>query len=731
MREEEKIINSKDILNAFGLNSSIFKDSLNFLEKEAEINEEKFKNKLKVWESLCKSFYGEETDSKLFIKHSYFALILKILLLSKLYIIQNKNTEQIYQFIKSNNLDSLNIFEFEYFNWTNFDRLIFEKIYYIIEKTNFAREDLFQSLYQQIFLTLTRHKIGEFYTFPNLVKKMVDDFYEFGLKILDPSCGSGSFLIDIVISIINSNNPDSSKIEAINKVYGFDINPLATLTAKINLYLLFLEYFDLKDNKLLKINIFLLDSLFPEQYEKKINVDIKKLYNTFDLIIGNPPWLTYKDIYSKTYQNKIRSLSNNLGIKPRSQYITHIELAAIFFYAIPLKFLKINGKIFFVITKSVLNGDHCFKFRSFSIFNNLEIWDFPKSYFFNVNHVCLKARYIGKNSNISLSEKYPIKTKLFNNKLENLKETYYSSLRIENDGAKLLLPEKELKIISELSNSKYKNMFLQGATLVPRTLVFFQIDEKNNGFLVISSDLDTLSRAKSRWKFTFKNKEIEKIFRYRTFLNRDLVPFCIKQLKNAFLPINESFDFDQKYLQKYPKAMSFYKEMNNFYQIHKKETSSINTLYENLNYWNKLKKQVKSKSYIVIYNASGSNIKAAVINKNKQRIIIGSENYYYSTESENEAYYLSAILNAPNLSKYIKLIKSSRHIHKRPFMFPIPIYDDTNENHRLLAKLGKKCHAFVKDLVVNNPKITSEKVRVFINRKLMKLEQLTEVAVFH
>jgi len=342
----------------------------------------------------------------------------------------------------------------------------------------------------------------------------------------------------------------------------------------------------------------------------------------------------------------------------------------------------------------------------------------------------LKARYTGKNSNISLSEKYPIKTQIFNNNLETLQETYYSSLKIENNGAKLLLPEKELKIISELSNSNYKNMFFQGATLVPRSLVFFQIEGKKNDSLVISSDLDTLSRAKRRWKFTFKNKEIEKIFRYRTFLNRDLVPFCIKQLKNVFLPINESYDFNQKYLQKYPKAMSFYNQMNTLYQTHKKETSSINTLYDNLNYWNKLKKQVKSKNYIIIYNASGSNVKAAVINNNKQRIIIGSENYYYSTESENEANYLSAILNAPNLSKYVKLIKSSRHIHKRPFIFPIPLYDDKNENHRLLAKLGKKYHAFVKDLVVNNPKITSEKVRIFINQKLMKLERLTEVAVF-
>lgn len=732
MLEDKKIIESKDILNGFGLNSNIFKDSLNYLEKEAENNEEKFQKKFKVWKSLFKSFYGEEIDSKLFIKHSYFVLILKILIVSKIFTIQNKLTEKSYPFIKTYNLASLNIREFEYFNWTNFDQLIFKKIYHLIEKTKFAQQDLFQGLYQQIFFTLTRHRIGEFYTFPSLVKKMVDYIYEFGLKILDPSCGSGIFLIDIIINIINSENPESSKIEAINNVYGFDINPLATLTAKVNLYLLILDNFNLKNNNLPKINIFFLDSLFPEQYENvHENVDIKKLYNTFDLIIGNPPWLTYKDIYSKNYQNKIRNLSHTLGIKPPSQYITHIELAAIFFYTIPLRFLKINGKIFFVLTKSVLNGDHCFKFRSFSIFDNLEIWDFPKNYFFNVNHICLKARYIGKNNNIPISEKYPINTKILGKNLEYLEETYYSSLQIEDNGAKLLLPEKELKIISEISNSQYKNMFFQGATLVPRTLIFFKVEEKMNNFLVISSDLDILSRAKKRWKFTFKNIQIEKNFRYKTFLNRDLIPFYIKQLKNVFLPINEYFDFDPQYLQKYPKAMNFYKEMNAHYQTHKKNTSRIDTLFKNLNYWNKLKKQVKNKSYIVIYNASGSNIKAAVINNNKQRIIIGSENYYYSTESENEAYYLSAILNAPILSKYIKIVKSSRHIHKRPFMFPIAIYDDKNENHRLLAKLGKKYHAFVEDLVKNNPNITSEKVRIFINRKLIKLESLTNNVVFN
>ena len=121
----------------------------------------------------------------------------------------------------------------------------------------------------------------------------------------------------------------------------------------------------------------------------------------------------------------------------------------------------------------------------------------------------------------------------------------------------------------------------------------------------------------------------------------------------------------------------------------KKKTSNITSLYDNLNYWNKIQKQVNNKSFIVVYNASGSNLKAAVINTETQKVIIGSENYYFSTDLEEEAYYLSAVLNSPNLSKNIKLIKSSRHIHKRPFDFPIPIYDENSSIHKKLAKKAK------------------------------------------
>lgn len=150
-----------------------------------------------------------------------------------------------------------------------------------------------------------------------------------------------------------------------------------------------------------------------------------------------------------------------------------------------------------------------------------------------------------------------------------------------------------------------------------------------------------------------------------------------------------------------------------------------------MNYWNKLTKQINNKSYIVVYNASGSNLKAAVIDNQDQNIIVASENYYYSTNSQNEAYFLATVLNSPVLSKNIKLIKSSRHIHKRPFSFPIPIYDNTNEDHRILAKKGNKYHTIVQDLVANNPKINSDKIRIFFHKKLIKIDELTTKIIYN
>jgi len=406
-----------------------------------------------------------------------------------------------------------------------------------------------------------------------------------------------------------------------------------------------------------------------------------------------------------------------------------LNLLQFFFYAVP-RFLKKGGNLFLIITKSVLNGDHCYKFRAFSLFNNIEIWDFPSTNIFNIPNICLKAEYIGKSDFVNINNKYPIKTKLFDENLKLKEETFYSSLKIEKKGAKIIIPIHQLKLLQKISYSPYKNKFHQGATLVPRTLVFFNMNKNDESVYTLTSDPEILSKAKKKWKFKITDREIETQFKFKSYLNKDLVPFCLKKKKRIFLPVNNEFKHDPHYLENYPKAMNLYSELNKIYQNNKKNTSNINTLFSNLNYWNKLTKQIKNSHFIVIYNASGSRLKSAVIKNFKKKIIIPSENYYYSTGNKEEAFYLSAILNSPILSNSIKLIKSSRHIHKRPFNFPIPQYDETNEDHVTLSKIGKKFHDAVQDIVNNNPRINADKVRMLINKRLEELNLIVEEVLF-
>ncbi len=729
MVANKKVIDSRDISDLFGLNSKIFRDLYEFLENQSNIEDLESQKRFNRWKSTFFSIYGEDVDKALFLKHSYFILLLRV-------ITNIKFGKEITDEVRKNkgytdkfDVNQLFFPEVENFFLPEISKELFKKIASILNDSLFAHEDLFQRIYEQIFLIITRHKIGEFYTPSPLVKKMLEKTYKVGLKTLDPACGSGSFIIEIINKILNSDLSNSLKVEAIEKVYGFDINPLATLTTKVNIVLL-LEKFANKLELFPAIHIHNIDGLFPENSKKVSFLKINEIYNSFDLVIGNPPWLTYKDLVSKEHQTQVRLLAEELDIKPPSQYITHIELGSIFFYASAIKYLKINGVIFFVITKSILNGDHCYKFRAFTIFKNIEIWDFPESYFFNVQHICLKAQYAGKSNRITIHDKYPIKTTIVDNNFEDKKILYYSSLKLEEKGAKIILPESELRLFNSLSESDYKRKFFQGATLVPKTLIYFKVEQKLNNILIISSDPEILKRAKKKWKFQLNNQKIEDKFSFKTFLNRDVVPFYIKQYKRVFLPINAQYELDNAFLKENPLALEFYNKINKLYQENKKQTSKINTLFANLNYWNKLTKQKVNKAYNVTYNASGSNLKAAVIDNSQENLIISSENYYYSTDSINEASYLSAVLNTPLLSKYMKLIKSSRHLHKRPFSFPIPAFDKENPIHRKLANKGQKYYSVVQDLVANNQNISSEKVRIFIHQKLTKLNELVKDLMF-
>jgi len=107
--------------------------------------------------------------------------------------------------------------------------------------------DLVKQMYQGFFDPATRRALGEFYTPDPLVDEVLDSIGYTGESVLnslllDPACGSGTFLVRAINRFINANDSENiDKVEALRKIteqiVGVDIHPFAVAMAKVN-YLL-------------------------------------------------------------------------------------------------------------------------------------------------------------------------------------------------------------------------------------------------------------------------------------------------------------------------------------------------------------------------------------------------------------------------------------------------------------------------------------------------------------
>jgi len=104
-------------------------------------------------------------------------------------------------------------------------------------------EDVFRELYEYFIDPETRRKIGEYYTPLWLVELIISKIKSMGVSfkdniILDPFCGSGTFLVmSFSEKIAEGEDPNNAFLEVI----GFDLNPLAVTIARAELILAYLR----------------------------------------------------------------------------------------------------------------------------------------------------------------------------------------------------------------------------------------------------------------------------------------------------------------------------------------------------------------------------------------------------------------------------------------------------------------------------------------------------------
>jgi type I restriction-modification system DNA methylase subunit len=122
-----------------------------------------------------------------------------------------------------------------------------------------------------------------------------------GMRVLDPSCGSGAFLVQCYRRLIEKEFPPGSRptptqLRELLKasIFGIDVEPDACNVAELSLILTLLDYVKPPDLEV-PGNKFQLPALrganiFRTNFFGIAPAVRKRLPSKFDWIVGNPPW---------------------------------------------------------------------------------------------------------------------------------------------------------------------------------------------------------------------------------------------------------------------------------------------------------------------------------------------------------------------------------------------------------------------------------------------------------
>lgn len=177
--------------------------------------------------------------------------------------------------------------------------------------------ELISSIYEQFFRLKTEKQEvlpkGIHYTPYHLVAFLMEEILPVSdtnsnAKILDPACGSGIFLVEgyrrLVARWMKSNDykhPNASDLSEILKenIFGVDLDGNAIRIAALSLHLTLCDYLEPKTiwnevtfEKLIERNLFINDF-----FDSKA----KFASESFDLIIGNPPWKSNLSKFAQRY----------------------------------------------------------------------------------------------------------------------------------------------------------------------------------------------------------------------------------------------------------------------------------------------------------------------------------------------------------------------------------------------------------------------------------------------
>jgi adenine-specific DNA-methyltransferase len=431
---------------------------------------------------------------------------------------------------------------------------------------------------------------------------LTNDLYN--KKVIDPACGDGAFLTEIV-KIICENYPKKQAQQILNNnIYGIEIDKSAFNDCLKNLNNLTKNY-DLK----IKWNIFNDDTL----------ILYKKYLNFFDVVIGNPPYIRIHNIDENTRKILKKEFLYNSGTI--DLYLSFFELG--------FKLLNKNGKLGYITPNSFLRNTSYKNFRSFI----KESQKLTTLIDFKANKV-----FEGFSTYTAISIFDSIEYKSFKYKeLVDDKITTINNIEFKNlsDNFSFDSPERInfVRKIEKNTNKKISDFYsVQYGFATLRDKIFIsKITKIGNDFVVFNGEKIETGLLKNIVKgstFTGGKEQIKKII------------FPYEKIDNKFIALNE-----EVLQNKYPLTYNYL--LKNKAELLKRDLDKNALWYE---FGRSQGVQTSSKNKIVVSTLMKDKIKFFALD---------SDTFVYSgifiTAKNNDFKIVNNVLNSNDFKKYIKI----------------------------------------------------------------------------
>ncbi|MEO5606693.1 MAG: N-6 DNA methylase [Polaromonas sp.] len=480
------------------------------------------------------------------------------------------------------------------------------------------------------------------------------------------------------------------------------------------------------------------------------------MHRMFDVVVANPPWLTYADITSGDYQADVRALATYYGLMPSAKANNpHIDLSAVFLSHCGKYLAKDGAQLAFVLPRAFLSADQHQNARSGEArgFKLTEVWDLKGvSPLFNVPACVLMAtaahaegvetqrqRALPRNGLVGrvLHGKLPRPHMHWSDAQAFIKEDntrwYFQELgNAQSKKKRSALVETRLQGGS--GGNAYAPRFRQGATIVPRAFYFVQSQGASLDGLTDLADRVVNLRthplavegAKKPWDGIALTGAMQGKYLFRTALARNVLPFALVNPPLVALPLVKEGDLDAEG-QPLPgkqrwrlltaaeltargdlEAARWFGQCERLWDERRSDSAKKqkSSMTDWLDWQRKLTGQPVDVKWAVMYTASGTDASAVAteVGSGPLRLLADHKTYIAFVASEDEAHFVACYLNCGYINRTIKEFQSRglfgpRDVHKKILELPWPDFSPNRPSHRRLVALGRSAAQAVQGIL--------------------------------